>query len=212
MINKSKAFAYFEKHHGPLRRSTNGWYDGTCPICGEKKLAVTFDYLQVKCWRGCFNGFVSNFIMKVEDIHYFEVSDLIDGFAPMPMDFSHIPRHKNVEISDIRLPAGFKSISLGDTNLATRARKYLEGRGFDIEYLDRIGVGYCNENDKEDDFFGYIIIPFKIHGKLAYFIGRDFIGNFPRYKNPRREKFNICLLYTSPSPRDQRGSRMPSSA
>ena len=25
-------------------------------------------------------------------------------------------------------------------------------------------------------------------------------------------KYNICLLYTSPSPRDQRGSRMPSSA
>ena len=26
------------------------------------------------------------------------------------------------------------------------------------------------------------------------------------------EAVNICLLYTSPSPRDQRGSRMPSSA
>ena len=26
------------------------------------------------------------------------------------------------------------------------------------------------------------------------------------------EEFNDCLLYTSPSPRDQRGSRMPSSA
>ena len=26
------------------------------------------------------------------------------------------------------------------------------------------------------------------------------------------EKHGICLLYTSPSPRDQRGSRMPSSA
>ena len=25
-------------------------------------------------------------------------------------------------------------------------------------------------------------------------------------------KFKVCLLYTSPSPRDQRGSRMPSSA
>ena len=25
-------------------------------------------------------------------------------------------------------------------------------------------------------------------------------------------KFETCLLYTSPSPRDQRGSRMPSSA
>ena len=26
------------------------------------------------------------------------------------------------------------------------------------------------------------------------------------------KKLNVCLLYTSPSPRDQRGSRMPSSA
>ena len=26
------------------------------------------------------------------------------------------------------------------------------------------------------------------------------------------EKSKVCLLYTSPSPRDQRGSRMPSSA
>ena len=28
----------------------------------------------------------------------------------------------------------------------------------------------------------------------------------------RKCHFNTCLLYTSPSPRDQRGSRMPSSA
>ena len=28
----------------------------------------------------------------------------------------------------------------------------------------------------------------------------------------RTELISICLLYTSPSPRDQRGSRMPSSA
>ena len=43
------------------------------------------------------------------------------------------------------------------------------------------------------------------------------IGTYPA---PRHEQFNsdadklisICLLYTSPSPRDQRGSRMPSSA
>ena len=28
----------------------------------------------------------------------------------------------------------------------------------------------------------------------------------------KQKQFLICLLYTSPSPRDQRGSRMPSSA
>ena len=40
--------------------------------------------------------------------------------------------------------------------------------------------------------FGVVIIPFQI--VMDIFI------------------FNTCLLYTSPSPRDQRGSRMPSSA
>ena len=30
--------------------------------------------------------------------------------------------------------------------------------------------------------------------------------------NPTANKVIACLLYTSPSPRDQRGSRMPSSA
>ena len=31
-------------------------------------------------------------------------------------------------------------------------------------------------------------------------------------KDSRHRMFNICLLYTSPSPRDISGSRMPSSA
>ena len=33
-----------------------------------------------------------------------------------------------------------------------------------------------------------------------------------KVKVSQREIDKICLLYTSPSPRDQRGSRMPSSA
>ena len=34
------------------------------------------------------------------------------------------------------------------------------------------------------------------------------IGN----SDPHNNEYVACLLYTSPSPRDQRGSRMPSSA
>ena len=34
--------------------------------------------------------------------------------------------------------------------------------------------------------------------------------SYRRYFDPK--KFNICLLYTSPSPRDRTRSRMPSSA
>ena len=34
----------------------------------------------------------------------------------------------------------------------------------------------------------------------------------PGPSNPKNAGISFCLLYTSPSPRDQRGSRMPSSA
>ena len=43
-----------------------------------------------------------------------------------------------------------------------------------------------------------------------------FLGLWPRHGSPMpsgfRKNLESCLLYTSPSPRDQRGSRMPSSA
>ena len=42
--------------------------------------------------------------------------------------------------------------------------------------------------------------------KIHYYIERDLIGY------GKIETMMSCLLYTSPSPRDQRGSRMPSSA
>ena len=34
----------------------------------------------------------------------------------------------------------------------------------------------------------------------------------PIAKQTQADELRVCLLYTSPSPRDQRGSRMPSSA
>ena len=45
--------------------------------------------------------------------------------------------------------------------------------------------------------------------------GSNFVVSFYGCENNRACKtvtFYACLLYTSPSPRDQRGSRMPSSA
>ena len=39
-----------------------------------------------------------------------------------------------------------------------------------------------------------------------------FMGKSPNYKWRAQTTSNSCLLYTSPSPRDNRVSRMPSSA
>ena len=41
---------------------------------------------------------------------------------------------------------------------------------------------------------------------------KNAIKNMYSYKSNKFSKSKVCLLYTSPSPRDQRGSRMPSSA
>ena len=53
----------------------------------------------------------------------------------------------------------------------------------------------------------------KAGGRAAGFSGKD--GGLLRAKKLAHEAGDlghVCLLYTSPSPRDQRGSRMPSSA
>ena len=60
----------------------------------------------------------------------------------------------------------------------------------------------------------------KLEGNRAYFkqeikSDRDQINKLKdseELERFAREEYYICLLYTSPSPRDQRGSRMPSSA
>ena len=51
---------------------------------------------------------------------------------------------------------------------------------------------------------GGVYKPIVITGNLGYISGHGpYLGD---------DKYITCLLYTSPSPRDQRGSRMPSSA
>ena len=42
--------------------------------------------------------------------------------------------------------------------------------------------------------------------------GEGSYGKFAKFKAQVLNQFVDCLLYTSPSPRDQRGTRMPSSA
>ncbi len=79
--------------------------------------------------------------------------------------------------------------------MAKRARRYLTDRGFNLEQLDSQGVGYCDEHYKPKagdsasdeyrlDYYGRIILPFKRHGKLIYYIARTLINDELRYKNP----------------------------
>ena len=55
-----------------------------------------------------------------------------------------------------------------------------------------------------------LMIAEQLH-KICDDVGIDLIFK-SSFDKANRSSINSCLLYTSPSPRDQRGSRMPSSA
>ena len=190
MIDRDKVYAYFDKYHGPILPSSNGWYSCKCPHCGKDKFAVNFTYLIGKCWRGCYP--TTRFLIDIVQMYHglinsFETREFIDTMEPgllrVPASVKRMDRD-----AVISLPVGYHPILSGDNVLADRARRYLEDRGFNLNYLDRIGVGYCDEEheDRIQNYFGRIIIPFKKNGILSYFIGRDYLdrGEKERYKNP----------------------------
>jgi hypothetical protein len=188
-IDREKVYAYFNKYHGNLQPSTNGWYSCDCPICGSKgKFALNFNYLVGKCWKSCFNGFLLDVVGIYHGISYFESRELIDSMEPsafrLPAAINRAARN-----SKIQLPRGYHSILDGTGSLAQRARYYLEDRGFDLNKMDRLGIGYVDTQDANplQDYFGRIIVPLKRDGSLMYFLGRTFIDDYQRYKNPSKE-------------------------
>ena len=63
--------------------------------------------------------------------------------------------------------------------------------------------------NKDDEVFSLVITG---QGEKFFSAGADLKVFHEGGKDAAKEMSNACLLYTSPSPRDQRGSRMPSSA
>ena len=111
----------------------------------------------------------------------------------------------------------------------THQKNHVEGLGFSsarifspLELVDRIprseAAAKTVEESREiiqnilngtDDRLMIITGPCSIHDESA---ALDYANRLVKLRESLSEKVYICLLYTSPSPRDQRGSRMPSSA
>ena len=83
--------------------------------------------------------------------------------------------------------SGIRAVDMITDDLA----RYPEDVAYAHKFVDKLKAGleerYADPDQTLRDFHS------KMHGLLE-------------------ARFEICLLYTSPSPRDQRGSRMPSSA
>ena len=75
----------------------------------------------------------------------------------------------------------------------------------------------CSDGDQAEEIIGAVAPPVSnesscIEGMICFpdnSCEPNLAENFSGFKD---SLVSLCLLYTSPSPRDQRGSRMPSSA
>ena len=78
----------------------------------------------------------------------------------------------------------------------------------DLLGLERVGI--------TDDFFrigGNSILAIQLSHRMTKELQCQVkVADVFKHKTPQQLLDHSCLLYTSPSPRDQRGSRMPSSA
>lgn len=217
MINVQKAYTYMVNKYD-IQVSSNGWYSFECPFhhtsgSTGSQMMVNFNHRRVKCWGAtCTFGedFLDTFIAEVEDLKSpSETNNFLKSFDETKVTFqqSTTKRKKFVAGNDVILPKGFLSISETKKHLGKNAARYLTNRGFDIDYLDYKGFGYCNQtgNNFEEDFYGYLIIPFQSSEReFNYYIGRNFIDKDSKfkYKNPSLKFANVgksTLLYNAPA-------------
>lgn len=196
LFDPYRVYQYFKENYVLGKKSPKGWWSFDCPFCsGEKKMAVNIEWGYTKCWSCGAASNVCTFVEETEQCSYQDAKRILWNIKPSSLDLD-ILQEIQVEKrnNEITLPDGWQSILDGRGSLGDRARRYLTSRGYDIEELDFKGFGYCNKHyerpgidDAEKsmrDFFGYIIVPFKKDGVLSYYLGRDYIGNYLRYKNP----------------------------
>lgn len=168
-----------------------------CPFCDrgrdKGKFAVQFAYDMGKCWECNYRERLVQFIIDYEGVEYKQARAILNDQEESYLDFTIVDFKREVEKSNVLLPKGFIGLLDGEGVISDRARNTLLNRGFDLEALDMMGFGYCVEHGDnfETDYFGYIIIPFKKKGVLQYYIGRAFLGQDPKYKNPGVGVFGV---------------------
>ena len=101
---------------------------------------------------------------------------------------------------DITLPNEFKSLSEPHNSIIRdHALLFLKKRGITTEDIKRYNIGYCTEGLYQNR----IIVPsYDEHGKLNYFVGRDFYASTLKYKNPPISKdiigFDLYVNWSLP--------------
>lgn len=172
-----KRLGAFEYKHGWLRVPI-------CPYCHrENKLGVHLSMFRTNCFRCGEHPSPTQLIMDIEGIEtYGELVKYLNNG-----DFNELQfKEEKIELAEkkpVYLPEGFTNIYNGTSELSKSIQRYVINRGFNLDYLSKAGVGYCNKGQ----LYGYLIIPFFYNGELRYYNARRVMGTGPRYSNPNKD-------------------------
>jgi len=158
------------------------------PECGDTSgnLEVSLDKRVFHCWKCNYSGNIRKllkdylgYVPEELDEDFYSFEDLV----PMQPDYD--PNIQK-DIKYIQLPKEFcplwieKKLSF----IGQKALAYATSR-LSIDEIQNYKIGYCGLGD----YRWRLIVPSFESGKVVYFIGRDFMGQKLRYKNPAKEEF-----------------------
>lgn len=162
-----------------IRFSDSGYHRMINPFDTSRhyNMVVNFSQNFTYDWKTGYSKSIAGFVADYSGMAYQDAVDFV-GLLDIPTLSGVKPVFNPESSSDVAMPL---TTSLFENSvLGERARNYLIERKFDLNVLDDKGwtVGV------EGKWLGRIIIPFKIKGKLVYYIGRTFLGEDPKYLNP----------------------------
>lgn len=185
---KSQLYTYFTKRLGAFNYK-HGWLRvPVCPYCGrQEKLGINLSLYRTNCFRCGEHPSPAQLVMDIENLDTWpELTALLNNGDYNELEF-HEEKIELPERKEVNLPEGFQNIKFGKSQLAKSIRGYMIKRGFDIDKLSRLGIGYCNEGN----LFGYLIIPFYYKSELRYYNARNVLGSGPRYNNPNKDNTGL---------------------
>lgn len=185
---KSQLYTYFTKRLGAFQYK-HGWLRvPVCPYCGRsEKLGINLSLYRTNCFRCGEHPSPAQLVMDVENLDtWSELTSLLNNGDYNELEF-HEEKIELPERKEVTLPEGFQNIKFGTSQLAKSMRGYMVKRGFDIDHLSRLGIGYCNDGN----LFGYLIIPFYYNSELRYYNARNVLGSGPRYNNPNKDNTGL---------------------
>lgn len=140
-----------------------GMINTTCPHCGDRSNHLGWNGFGTRCWKCGYHSLFDS-IKEILSIDNKETYIIINKYQT---DSNYIP------ILDESLNNGVTEVQMIGGNLELPHKKYLEGRGFDSEFLEwKYGLkGTLARND----FWRYrIIAPIMYKNRLVSYQGRDY--------------------------------------